>query len=40
MDVMGWLILIFVVLGVAAMAFVVFQRRRRSGSVIATKGQP
>jgi len=39
-DVLGWLILVLVILAVVLGAFVVGQRRRRSGGVIATKGKP
>jgi uncharacterized membrane protein len=37
---LGWLIMVLVLLAVLAGAFVVAQRRRRSGGVIATKAKP
>lgn len=40
MGAVGWLILVLVLVLIAVLAFVVFQRRRRTGRVIATRGKP
>lgn len=39
MGAVGWLILVLVIALITAVAFVVVQRRRRTGRVIATKGK-
>ena len=39
MDLVGWLILVFSILILVAIAFVVVRRRRRGGGFIATKDE-
>jgi len=39
MSTFDWLILVLVLLAIVAVAFLVFQRRRRVGGVIATKAK-